>query len=82
MEEQCVKAIEEDGADTLVLGCTSLSWMVPEVRAGLKERGHEAPVIQPIRAAVMFARALVAMGMAHSPVAYPQAVPKASAIVR
>lgn len=80
MEEQCIKAITEDGADTLVLGCTALSWLVPEVRTRLQSKGYMAPVIQPIRAAVWFARGLVSLGLSHSPIAYPQGKPKAAAL--
>ncbi len=79
MEEQCIKAITEDGADTIILGCTALSWIVPEVRERLDRQGYEAPIIQPIRAAVWFARGLVALGLRHSPLAYPGHSPKSVA---
>lgn len=76
MEKQCIKAITEDGADTIILGCTALSWIVPEVRERLERQGYAAPIIQPIRAAVWFARGLVALGLKHSPLAYPGHSPK------
>jgi allantoin racemase len=82
MVEESLEAIEGDGADTIVIGCTALSWMVPEVRERLKERGYEVPVILPLRVAVAFARAMVSLGLRHSPVAYPAAAPKARAIPR
>jgi allantoin racemase len=82
MEDQCLKAIEEDGADTIILGCSCLSWMEPEMKERLRERGYDAPLIVPIRAAVSFARVLVTMGMRHSPLAYPPPIPKPLAIVR
>lgn len=72
MEETAVKAIEEDGAETLILGCTGLTWMAPDLRTRLEERGYPAPVIQPIWAAVSFARMLVKLGLRHSPLAFPQ----------
>ena len=54
-----------------ILGCTGLSWMAPDLRERLKARGLDAPVIQPIWAAVAFARMLVRLDMRHSPMAYP-----------
>ena len=79
MEEAALLAIEEDGAEVLILGCTGLSWMAPDLRERLKERGYEAPVIQPVWAAVAFARMLVRLGMRHSPLAYPPAIPDPAA---
>lgn len=75
MEEAAVKALQEDGAEVLILGCTGLSWMAPDLRQRLGKRGHPAPVIQPVWAAVAFAKMLVGLGMRHSPLAYPPEVP-------
>jgi allantoin racemase len=74
MEDAAAKAIEEDGAEVLILGCTGLSWMAPQLRERLAARGLPAPVVQPIWAAVAFARMLVTLRMRHSPLAYPPAV--------
>lgn len=71
MEKEACKAITEDGAEVIVLGCTGLSWMAPDLRERLKMNGLEAPVIQPVWAAVAFARMLVRLEMRHSPMAYP-----------
>ncbi len=75
MEEAALKAIDDDGAEVVILGCTGLSWMAPDLRERLKEHGREAPVIQPIFAAVACARMLVSLGLRHSPLAYPPAIP-------
>jgi Asp/Glu/hydantoin racemase len=74
MEDAAINAIESDGAEVLILGCTGLSWMAPDLRRRLATRGVPAPVIQPVWAAVAFARMLVTLGMRHSPLAYPAAV--------
>lgn len=71
MEDAALKAIQQDGAEVLILGCTGLSWMAPDLRQRLALRGLAAPVIQPVWAAVAFARMLVMLGMRHSPLAYP-----------
>jgi allantoin racemase len=82
MESQARQAIEDDGADTLVLGCTALSWLVPSVRARLAERGFDVPVIEPIHAAVTLARSLVMMRLSQSRIAFPTNQPKARAVPR
>ncbi|TFH42369.1 MAG: hypothetical protein E4H01_13585 [Lysobacterales bacterium] len=76
VEEASLKAIENDRADTIILGCTAMSWMASETQDRLYARGYEVPVIQPIRAAVTFARGLVKLGMTHSRLAYPKGQPK------
>jgi hypothetical protein len=45
--------------------------MAPDLRARLSIRGHGVPVIQPVWAAVAFARMLVTLGMKHSGLTYP-----------
>jgi allantoin racemase len=82
METQARAAVEKDGADTIILGCTALSWLVPHVRRRLAEIGFDVPVIEPIHAAVTLARSLVYMRLNHSPVAYPANRPKERAIPR
>ena len=82
MEAQARDAIEKDGADTLVLGCTALSWLVPEVRRRLATIGFDVPVVEPIHAAVTLARSLVYMRLNHSRVAYPTNRPKEWAVPR
>lgn len=82
MEAAAVKAIEEDGAEVLILGCTGLSWMAPELRQRLDARGYPAPVVQPVWAAMAFAKMLVSLGMRHSPLAYPPEVPDTAAVAR
>lgn len=74
---QCVRALEIDGADTLIFGCTSLSWMIPEIRKRLKERkNYDVPIIFPMGSAVMFAKFMVRMGFRHSPLIFPSIEPR------
>jgi len=75
MEATAVKAIEDDGAEVVILGCTGLSWMASDLRQRLAQRGLPAAVIQPVWAAVAFARMMVTLGMRHSPLAYPPEIP-------
>jgi len=65
------RAIEEDGADTLVLGCTGLMGFREKMEAKLG-----VPVIYPGEVAVKLAEFLVLSGYAHSKLAYPKPSPK------
>jgi allantoin racemase len=61
------KAIEADGADTLILGCMSMGFL------GVAEEMSEAlsvPVINPGRISLTIAEALVRGGLSHSKLAY------------
>lgn len=61
------RAIEEDGADTLILGCMSMGFLgvAEEVTSDLG-----VPVLNPARAALGFAEALVGSRLTHSRRAY------------
>lgn len=71
LTEQSLKAIREDKADTIVLGCTGFLGVSEILANALKEAGCPAPVINPIRTTAMAAMALLGTGLAHSPIAYP-----------
>lgn len=62
------RLIELEGADTLVLGCMSMAFMElsPPLEAELG-----VPVVNPARAALKLAEALVGMAVRHSKRAYP-----------
>ena len=66
LKTTALKAIEEDGADAIALGCASLSfyadWLKGEI--GL-------PVTNPLVGALKMAEVLVSMGLSYSPRSYP-----------
>ncbi len=64
------RAVEEDGADTLILGCMSMAFHGVD-RALSTAIG--VPVVNPIPASLMFAELLARSGISHSPLAYPRA---------
>lgn len=68
-------AVEEDGADTLVLGCMSMAFHGIETE--LSER-IGVPVVNPVPASIMLAELLARTGLSHSVVAYPRAHWRAS----
>jgi allantoin racemase len=66
------KAVEEDGADVLVLGCMSMAFL-PRICETLSDR-LGVPVVNPVTAALKTAETVVTMGLSQSKLAYP--VPK------
>jgi allantoin racemase len=70
-------AVDQDGADVLVLGCMSMAFLPGVTQALGKKVG--VPVVNPVIAALKTAEACVAMGLAHSKKAWP--VPKPQEVV-
>ena len=70
--EQAIRAIEEDGADVLIFGCTGMLGAADQVQQGLAARGYDGvPVIDSMVAAVKLAEALADAGLRHSKRTYP-----------
>ncbi len=61
------KAIDEDGADLIILGCTGMIGMAK----GL-EKKLGVPVIDPTAAALKMAESMVDLGYSHSKLTYPK----------
>ena len=65
--EEGVKAIEEDRADTLIVGCMSMGFLeIPE--ACQAELG--VPFLNPARVQLKFLEAMLGSGLSHSKQAY------------
>jgi allantoin racemase len=65
-------AVEEDGADVVILGCTCMVPIAKDVQAYTS-----APVINPLDAAYLQAEMLVRMGISHSPKRFrPSDIPR------
>ena len=65
LEEQGRRAIEDDGADVILIGSTTMHQAVEHLRAALG-----VPVINPGLLAIKLAELFVQLGLAHSKVAY------------
>lgn len=72
LAEVAVRAVEEDGADAIVFGCTGMLGCADAVRAGLLAKGYDVPVIDPVPLAVRVAAALIESGLCHSKITYKQ----------
>ncbi len=69
--DQAVAALEIDGADTLIIGCTGMVGLARNLDADLRAAGWNVPVIDPIPATVRIAKAIAETGLCHSKRAYP-----------
>jgi len=69
--EEAVIAVERDGAEALIFGCTGLMGCAGAVRDGLLKRGIDVPVVDPIPTAISIAAALVRSGLSHSKLTFP-----------
>jgi allantoin racemase len=68
--EQSKLAIQEDGAQAIVLGCTGMVDVVDAVSQALKLAGLPAPVIDPSYAAVTLLQSLIRCGLSQSRLTY------------
>ncbi len=73
--QESVAAIEEDGADTILLGCSAAFWMQPLLQKRLHEIGWDVPVLEGARAAIQVAKMLVDLGVDASGLAFPSERP-------
>jgi allantoin racemase len=73
---ESVAAIEEDGAEVLVLGCSGAFWMQPYLQKRLAAMGWEVPVLEGYRCAIEQAKILVNLGVDASGLMLPSDKPK------
>jgi allantoin racemase len=72
---ESVAAIEEDGAEVIILGCSAAFWMQPLLQKRLMEIGWDVPVLEGARCAIEVARTLVDLGVDASGLAFPSERP-------
>lgn len=71
LADESMEAIDSDGADVVVLGCTGMAGMSRAVATLLLERGYEVPVIDPGTTTLKVAEAVADLGLTHSKTGYP-----------
>jgi allantoin racemase len=59
-------AVEKEGANTIVLGCTGMAGLSEAVEENLRSRGQEVPVVDPVKAAVKLAESLIDLGLGRT----------------
>ncbi len=68
--EEMLKAIKEDGAHVLILGCTGMMGIANDLHNMLKADGCDVPVIDPAAASIKFMEALLGLGVKQSRLTY------------
>jgi allantoin racemase len=64
-------AIEEDGAEVIMFGCSGTFWLQPFVREGLLELGWDVPVLEGYSTAITQAKMMIDLGVDASSLMYP-----------
>jgi Asp/Glu/hydantoin racemase len=70
---QAVDAIEHDGAEVFIFGCSALYWMAPVLEQRLRALGWEVPVLEGYRAAIELTRMMARLDLSASGLAFPGA---------
>ena len=65
------QAVLDDGAHSLILGCTGMIGMARKLQNALHAKGILAPVLEPPAVAVKMAETLSDLGLSHSKMTYP-----------
>ena len=69
--DEAQMAVENDGAEAIIFGCTGLLGCAAGVRDGLLKRGIDIPVIDPVPTTVSMAVAMVRSRLSHSAMTFP-----------
>ena len=70
LHSQMVRAIQDDHAEVLVLGCTGMMGVAAQLQKSLKSDGFDVPVVDPVAASMKLAETTVALGVRQSRLAY------------
>ncbi|HEX6441687.1 MAG TPA: aspartate/glutamate racemase family protein [Stellaceae bacterium] len=73
---EAVAAIEEDGAEAIILGCSAAYWLQPFLQDRLAGIGWEVPVLEGYRCAIAMAKLMVGLGLDASGLAFPSDRPR------
>lgn len=67
---EMLKAIREDGAHVLILGCTGMMGIARDLHGMLKNERYDLPVIDPAAASIKFLEALLGLDVRQSRLTY------------
>ena len=71
LAKESVRAVEDDGAHVIVMGCTGMAGLAEQVKHELANRGYNIPVLDPAIVSLKLAEILVDMKTSHSRLTYP-----------
>lgn len=69
--EAAVAAIEQDGAEVLIFGCSAAFWLQTPLQQRLLDLGWDVPVLEGYSCAIAMAKLLVGLGVDASGLAFP-----------
>ncbi|NLS44660.1 MAG: hydrogenase expression protein HupH [Firmicutes bacterium] len=67
---ESLRAVREDGAHAIILGCTGMMGVSELLSEGLKAEGCDVPVIYPVPVAIKYLELLVSLGLNQSQMTY------------
>jgi len=73
---EAVTAIEEDGAEVIIFGCSATFWLRPYLQARLTELGWEIPVLEGYGCAISLAKTMVDLRVDASGLMFPSDRPR------
>jgi len=71
--DEAEAAIENDGAEVIIIGCSALYWMQPHLQRLLGDRNWNIPVLEGYSCAIEMAKMKARLGLSVSGVAFPTA---------
>jgi len=68
--EQSLKAVKEDRAHAIILGCTGMVGVADDLSQALKANGYDIPVIYPVAVSVKYLETLISLKLKQSKKTY------------
>ncbi len=73
---EAVAAIEEDGAEVIIFGCSGTFWLQPFLQKRLSDMGWDVPVLEGYSSSIALAKLMVDLGVDASGLTFPSDRPK------
>ena len=71
LAEESLKAVEEDGANVIMLGCTGFMGCDEVINRHLKAEGYDIPIVDPTSVCIVVAQGLIKLNLSHSKKLFP-----------
>lgn len=68
--EESLRAVKEDGAHAIILGCTGMLGVADDLSQALKTNGYDIPVIYPVAVAIKYLETLISLKLKQSKKTY------------
>lgn len=68
--EESLRAIKEDGAHAIILGCTGMLGVADDLSQALKANGYDIPVIYPVAVTIKYLETLISLKLKQSKKTY------------